>query len=648
MTTSTGSPSAPRSERATVAISGAVALGGALVAGGLAHTGVLPGPLLLVVLACAALVVPTSRTLAGRVLTSVAVLSALCFVSWMVPGARIPRGDLLAAGIGAVASFACASAVLHGRGSELMPRLDVVDWVAVPGAATVAAWAYAPYVFAANVTDAVSLWARQWDNSSHSFMIIAMRHNGQLLHYAPPSADGSLYALTEYPAAYHANAATLLAFLLGHGPTERSVELLGFVQVVGLLSVTAAVLAACAVAVVPGARRNALAGATGAGLAASAMIAGPGALGTVDAHYNFPFAVALVAVAFGTMISASRVWDLRTITVLVCVTVMAVGSWLPLGVLAGLAACGIALPPARSRWRGSLPTMIAAVGIVVTGAALCVLQLTWALRGIDASSASNANGGIDRVLAHQFTFAAWIVLLAALWLFSGSRRALLVGERFRVGYVSLLLLGLGVVYLVAASGQLAEFGEVRYYPIKIQDGFVDLALIFLGVLIASMPGRSRAADEPRPLRFRLMATGAGLASLFAFGLPFTTPLTGKDEPLTVAALMPTVQQRPDLVRAIQVAQGVPATQKTLVILTPAVTPDLVDSVLVAAARGTYSNDTSTWVNTNFGANLAGIDALASRNAADVRAGRVVVITTPELAPTIKTRIPMAPAGAIRT
>ena len=84
-------------------------------------------------------------------------------------------------------------------------------------------------------------------------------------------------------------------------------ELLAFVRITGFLGVVGAVVAASAVASLIAVRRNQLTASIGAGLAGSVMIAGPGSLGMVDAHYNFPFTLAMVMVVMSTVVSLSLI-----------------------------------------------------------------------------------------------------------------------------------------------------------------------------------------------------------------------------------------------------------------------------------------------------------------------------------------------------
>ena len=327
----------------SLALPAAAAAIGAAALGALSATSALSGVGFLVLLGFCALALPTHRTLAGRVVYTVPAFSTLAFVVWLIP-ARVPHEDLIAAALGGALGWAVTRAVVGGRASQLLPRVDGVDVVAVLGTAAVAAKSLSHFVLASSPQKAIDVWATMWDNSSHSFIELSMRHTGLLVRYLPLSFDGTAWAQSTYPAAYHATAETLLTFYLGHAQVPAEQELFAFVRITGLLGVVGAVLAASAVATLPGVRRNPFGAAVGAGIAGSVMSAGPGAFGMNDAHYNYPFSLALVMAGVSVAVGASRVWDLRRVSVLVAVVVLGAGGWLPLGALAAGVALAVALP----------------------------------------------------------------------------------------------------------------------------------------------------------------------------------------------------------------------------------------------------------------------------------------------------------------
>lgn len=631
---------------------------GAAALGLLSFSGVLPGPLLIAVLILAALAIPSAHGLAGRVLRMVPILSALAFLTWMIPWAGMPHGDLVAAAIGGALGYSIARGAVENTLRRLVPRVEVVDLVAVPGVAAVAAVNLRHMLFAPTTQAASDFFALQWDNSSHSFIEVAMRHGGVLIRHLPLAPDGTQYSFTEYPAAYHATAEAFLTYLLGHGAADVSTELLAFVRVTGLLGVMGAVLAACAVAGLVGVRRNQLTASVGAGMAASVMIAGPGALGLVDGHYNFPFTLVMVMVTMSTVVSMARIWNPWRFSLLIAAITCAAGSWLPMGVLAGVMALAVALPAERRRWAGSRLGIATCLAVGVLGAAVSAVQALWVIQAVP-SSMMDAVGGISRVLAHQFSFALVGVSLGLAWTaWRGGRRGLRFGVRLRHGLVGAVLLGFGALYVVMGTSQWLEFGDVRYYPAKMQDGFVVLALVHLAMTIAlvgaAWPAAERLGKIDRVTAARrrpaaqAIAVAAGLVATLTFGLPIVGPVAGDDKPPTPASLATQITARPEFQLAAAAAGDLDPDVYAVIAVKPTIGAVVQDTVLIAALRGTYSEGTSALLVRIMDAKPTDAADLGDALAAELRDGRAVVIATPEIAEELLANTPGLPAWAVKT
>ncbi len=652
--TSAGAPTPARTlpARAAGAVVGAAALGL------LSFSGVLPGPLLIAVLVLAALAIPSAQRLAGRVLRMVPILSALAFLTWMVPVRQMPHGDLIAAAIGGALGYWVTRLASERNLRRLLPRVDIVDLIAVPGVATVATINLKHMVLAPTASAAADFFALQWDNSSHSFIDVAMRHNGTLIRFLPLAPDGTQYSFTEYPAAYHASAEAFMTYLLGHGTATASDELLAWVRATGGLGVLGAVVAACAVASLIGVRRNQLTAALGAGMAGSVMIAGPGALGLVDGHYNFPFTLSMVMVAMSTVISMPRVWNPWRFSLLIAAVTCAAGSWLPMGVLAGVMALAIALPLERRRWSGTPLGIRTCLGVGVLGAAVSAVQAWWVIQAVPASMA-DAVGGISRVVASQFTFALVGVVAGVAWsIWRGGRRGLRLGIRMRHGIVGSALLGLCGIYAAMAYGQWVEFGQVRYYAAKLQDGFVDLALVYLAMTLALVGAAWPAADRLGPVdrvtparkrpAARVVAAGAGIMAMFTWGLPTVGPITGDDKPPTPASLATQIKARPEFQRATVEASALKPDQYAVIALLPGTGSALQDTVLVASLRGTYSEGTSQLLLRMLNSKQDRTADLGPTLAPDLVSGKAVIIATPAIAADLRLADPTLPAWSIKT
>ena len=648
-------PRPGRHPRTTPVVGAAV---GAASLGLLSFSGILPGPLLIALLIAAALAIPSAQRLAGRVLRMVPILSALAFLTWMVPVRQMPHGDFVAAAIGCALGYWVTRLASEHNLRRLWPRIDLVDLIAVPGVGAVAAINLKHMVFAPTASAAADFFALQWDNSSHSFIDVAMRHNGVLIRFLPLSPDGTKYSFTEYPAAYHASAEAFMTYLLGHGTATASDELLAFVRTTGFLGVVGAVVAACAVASLIGVHRNQLTAAIGAGMAGSVMIAGPGALGLVDGHYNFPFTLSMVMVAMSTVISMPRVWNPWRFSLLIAAVTCAAGSWLPMGVLAGVMALGIALPLERRRWSGTTLGMRTCLAVGVLGAAVSAVQALWVIQAVPASMA-DAVGGISRVLASQFTFAVVGVFAGVAWsIWRGGRRGLRFGVRMRHAVVGAALLGLCGIYVGMALNQWREFGQVRYYAAKVQDGFVDLALVYLAMTLALVGAAWPAAERLGPIdrvtparrrpAARAIAAAAGVLAMFTYGLPTVGPITGDDKPPTPASLATEVKPRPDFQKAASDAASLRPDQYAVIAVLPDTGSAIQDTVLVASLRGTYSEGTSQLLLRMLNSKENKTADLGPTLAPDLRSGRAVVFATPAIAAVLRLSDPTLPAWSIKT
>lgn len=620
---------------------------GAVVYGLLAATSVLPGVVLIGLLVISALTIPSAHGLAARVLRMVPILSALCFLTWMVPSPAMPHGDLIAAVIGGALGYWIARVVREGSQRRLLPRINIADLVAVPGVAALATANLSYMVFAPDSRAAFAYWSLQWDNSSHSFIDVAMRRNGVLIRHLPPAPDGTKYSFTEYPAGYHATAEAFMTYLLGHAPADVATELLAFVRITGFLGVVGAVVAASAVASLIAVRRNQLTASIGAGLAGSVMIAGPGSLGMVDAHYNFPFTLAMVMVVMSTVVSMPRVFNAWRFSLLVAAVTVAAGSWLPMGALAGLMVCAIALPIERRRWLGTRIGIITCLVVAAIGAAVCLVQVLWVVQAIPPSFA-DAPGGISRVLAHQFTLAVAFVLFGLGWaVWRGGRHGLRRGVRLRFGVVGAALLGLMVVYVVLALGQFYEFGQVRYYPAKLQNGFVVLASVYLAMAVALIGGWFPPRAGLQLTGRRLVAAAAGVIAMFTFGLPIQGPVAGDDIPHMPGTIRNQVKDRPGFASAIAESGRLAPDQYAIVALETDPGSVLRDSVLAASIRGTYSNGTSALLVDMLNTKASTSVGMAGPLREPMIKGKVVLFTTPDQEGAYRTALLGVPADAIR-
>ena len=158
--------------------------------------------------------------------------------------------------------------------------------------------------------------------------------------------------------------------------------------------------------------------------------------------------------------------------------------------------------------------------------------------------------------------------------------------------VGAALLGLMVVYVVLALGQFYEFGQVRYYPAKLQNGFVVLASVYLAMAVALIGGWFPPRAGLQLTGRRLVAAAAGVIAMFTFGLPIQGPVAGDDIPHMPGTIRNQVKDRPGFASAIAESGRLAPDQYAIVALETDPGSVLRDSVLAASIRGTYSNGTS--------------------------------------------------------
>lgn len=637
--------------RPGILLAGAV---GALVGAGLVGTHVLAGVPALLVLALAIALQPLHRSLSARILEGVIVVSFLAGLLWLLPLPGFPREAILAGVLGAGAAGNLSWSRLRGDLRRAVPIVGAPDVFATLIVPAVAAWNWAPYLFPASPAIAASVWGKEWDISSHSHIVWTMLRTDELLLYAPPAPDGSPVAFANYPATFHSIAASLIRLWRGASPLTGMDAVVTFNLAVGLLACLAAVIAATGVATLPAARRYPWWGCAGAGAAASVMLVGPGSIPLVNGHYNFQFAVALTLGLLALALVAQRAWSPRQVGVLACGIAVLSGTWLPLTAVAGIGALGV-LWPMRA-WR-SAPRyrIVACLAIAAIALAYCLVQLAWTVGGTP-SDAVNTPGGIERVLPLQTTgsvFALMLMMSGALAVLRASRS--LQQDPGRERSAARVFAGaLAITAFLAAAAavalvQLYSFGEVRYYAMKMQSGAVDLAWSYLPgaalVLVSAVLPRKRPSTTRRSLIAALLAGTVGLG---AWGVTGSESLLGPQQPQSAAWVQRAIGPRPELVKSLAIAETVPATQMVLVLTGNEQERNAMDSLMTAAARGTYSNDTNHWINSLFANRVAsGID-MALANAERIRGGNVVVVAAPGLARTLRFAIPDAPRDAIRS
>ena len=463
---------APR-RGAQVRLDGFLGLVAATVVYGVLVLGLLPGPVVLVVLALLLVTVPTATGLSRRLAVNGSLLigwtQVLWWVHWPLP---VDHGAAIAA-----VAVGCTVPVLARRrrspGVRLLPGLRTTDLLPPLGAvaAAVTMWSWA---FAGSSRRALTMMLPGADNYAHFHMFATIRTHGAVTTSLPAAPDGGGWGFDEYPQGFHALAATLSELVQPHlGPGTAMP--LAYAHAVSLVVVLGVITLVAAIVSLPGVSTRPEVAIPAVTLTLTAYLWKPGQDVLADGFANFWLAAAAVATALLLGLAPSRRVSVPETAAVVGLVLLVAHAWAPTAVIAGPAALAV-LSPWRHTLRRGGGRRLAVVLVVSVLGALGVLKAVVALlTQVDVGTLVTAIGGVHGANP----LPPFVLLVVGLGVCSRAPRVLRRhGEEDAAGrlrWVALAILagfGLGAVLLVA---QFDTIGTSSYYFLKFFIGY-DLVL----------------------------------------------------------------------------------------------------------------------------------------------------------------------------
>lgn len=485
-----------RNQRGRVARGVASGVTAAALAYGAVSSEVLSGAGAIIVLLLVTAALPVSPYLSPRLAVGGVLFLGWTPLTWFWSWpAHLSHGSgLLACAVGGLAGWTCAAVNVGERVKTLRPRVESADWLPL-GAGMVALVALSRWFTSDTPERALTVLLPGFDNSPHVSMFVLLRQNGAMLSSGDATPDGSAWSFGNYPAGFHAIAATV-ADLLGNDPRPGPEQVLAYAHAVSAITVISLMVLTAALCSVPMLRRCPVALVPASIFLTSAFMLGPGATALADGFAPFWFATSLVGTTLLLFAYDPARSTLLYATVLAGAGIGVANSWAPLvllllpiavGVLWGSMKDGFRLRrTARRRWLGlGLIALAAAVGL---GRPVLILFAT-----VSPGAVVEASGGFSPPAPLPLLLVVALTVMC-FWGMGSNRRRPELGpgplERTWKPLALVPILGcLAGVALLAA--QLATLGTVEYYFFKYVAG---LELVLVTVL--SLVGAVRLASIP--------------------------------------------------------------------------------------------------------------------------------------------------------
>lgn len=525
---------------------------GLLVSAGvvaLRRIGLLEGALALVAVGALLVLVPTARTLSGRLLLTGALVLGSAPALWWV---RLPPGEpgrvtvVLALVAGALAG--CAAGARHPRNRlrRLLPEVRAIDALPVLAAAA-AAWVQLPRLVADGGT-MLAILVRGWDNSAHQAMIQAIRLNGATIDALGPAPGGEAWKFDDYPQGFHALAAGLAELVSPGMPETTTIALAQNGRAAAGVVVVALAMLAAGLCTLPALRSRPAVAAPVVTLVVAAHVLGPGSAALADGFANFPLVCILASCVPLVAVQADRVADPLRAAAVGALVVGVAHSWVLLLALALPAAALVLLPWRRERLRASRRAWVL-TGAIVALAGLGCLRAAVILSALRPGEVLTTRGGISATPVALLTAATLASLALGVASRAAIRRSPGTGHddvQERTSWVPLLAVPGVIVTVGIGVFQLVADGVLSYYEWKFMTGLALVACTLAAVGLAAFLGSTPEGPRPsRPVAAVVAALGA-LAATQVFGftgfakgpvdLPATAP--GAADRAVLQALTP--------------------------------------------------------------------------------------------------------------
>lgn len=526
-----------RAARPTVARIALALLAGVVVAAvvvALRSAGALSGLVGFGFTALVLLAIPSSRELARRLFVNGSLAVGWCVVTWwvVVPPTSLGRVTVALA----LASGAVVTWVLWGptarRARALVPRVRLVDGIAL-GALL---WIPVRLRSRLRVEDAhaaLSMAMGGYDNVGHFSMVNMLRLHGATIDRLPPPAPGDGWTYDDYPQSFHAVAASVIELAHSAAYSTPSQEIVRFTQGSAVVAGLMVALLVLGIVSLPRLRRAPVVALPVVAFVVAALLVGPGATMLLAGYHNFFFGCVAVGLAIVAALLIPRPTSALHLAVLGGMLVTVAHAWLPLTVLAGVAAVSILWPARRGQWRATTRQWVA-VGLVVAATLGGLLEALRILGRLLTASTSvlSIGGAFDtpptNVVVLVSASAVAGCLLVGRW--RGSSRVIALAAVPVVGALTLAYI---------ARSQLSAGGELGYYFSKFvfAEYIVSLVLlaVVLGVAFAAVP---RLA-APLTTRAR-HAVGSVVLAAAAFQTFGWVPLQALPSDVAIFSPMPVI------------------------------------------------------------------------------------------------------------
>lgn len=485
-------------------------------------SGVVSGPLALVLAALVLAAVPSAATLSRRVAVTGALVvgwvPVVWWVRWPVP---VDHGAaVVAATVGVLAGLVGGSADPSARARSLVPRLQRADVLLVL-AAVGALFSTSRWAFAGSAQAALASLVPGADNFAHFSMFALLRARGAVPEVLGRGPDGSGWAYDNYPKGFHSLAATLSELSVPHLATGPG-SVLAYTHAVSAVVVLGALVLTATFLSLPGLAARPAVAAPAVVLTLTAFLWEPGQKVLADGFASFWLGALAASCALLLSISCPR--SVRTVELaaigglLVCVA----HTWTPLLLIGGPAMLVIFRREDRSVLTPRRPhrRLAQALVLLVTAAAglkAVVVLLSTVSVGYLVSAAGGQHGTSPLPTFLLLVVGGYVVLTARSWVRSRGVTPVdtrLLQHRIAIPAVSMAT---GVASLsVLLVEQMRTLGTTSYYFFKYLLGFELILAALVPALCASLVV---VVTRPcgRRMRGRLASVLVTLLATQAFG-----------------------------------------------------------------------------------------------------------------------------------
>ena len=507
---------------------GTCVLGAAVFAGVLLlrEHGHLTGLACLIVATLAALSLPTSPHLSGRILLTGTAVLGWTQVVWWTP-LEIDRVSVLLAGLVASAA-AVVGYRLWGPGPHDWSVLPRVRWVdTFPCLVFLAGLASVSNAFRhTRPNEVLAHLLPAWDNAGHFWMFTMILRHGATVDALPPPSSGGTWHYSYYPQGFHATVASVAELIWPHPSWNRDDLLATYWPASALVVLAGVTVLTAGLTSLPTMRDRWDVAAPLVGLLAGAYLFGLGQVLVSWGFASFVFSCTLVGCAFFIALQWTSV---RQTFVLLALGGAAVGvahGWILLLTLMVPMALALFLPLSPARWAAPVVRWVAAVA-VVAATAFGVWHAVRIVAGNPDHDLLSTPGAI--LPPSPWGLLVLLVVVCVVTALTRSPRTTSATQdtpRRRTRVTLLMLPAAMLVATYLGVVQVREHGEVGYYFWKYVCGAELALLVLLVAVVATNVNPDGRLVRGRTVGAALLVTATLTIATTAVGLWMGTGSTG--------------------------------------------------------------------------------------------------------------------------